>query len=117
MDQLPADGGLDPALGDILNTRTELAQGARSVLPPLKGHIEFDQVHFRYRPDGSEVLRGISLSIQPGEVIGVVGRSGSGKSTLTRLIQRLYSAERGRVMIDGWTWRLPTFRPCAGRSA
>ncbi|MBG7007788.1 type I secretion system permease/ATPase [Pseudomonas aeruginosa] len=88
-------------LGDILNTRTELAQGARSVLPPLKGHVEFDQVHFRYRPDGSEVLRGISLSIQPGEVIGVVGRSGSGKSTLTRLIQRLYSAERGRVMIDG----------------
>ncbi|MPQ68619.1 MULTISPECIES: type I secretion system permease/ATPase [unclassified Pseudomonas] len=88
-------------LGDILNTRTELSQGARSALPPLKGRIEFDQVHFRYRADGSEVLRGISLTIEAGEVIGVVGRSGSGKSTLTRLLQRLYVPERGRVLVDG----------------
>ncbi|WP_158895390.1 MULTISPECIES: type I secretion system permease/ATPase [unclassified Pseudomonas] len=88
-------------LGDILNTRTELSQGTRSALPPLKGQIEFDQVHFRYRPDGSEILRGISLSIRPGEIIGVVGRSGSGKSTLTRLLQRLYVPERGRVLVDG----------------
>lgn len=88
-------------LGDILNTRTELSQATRSALPPLKGQIEFDQVHFRYRPDGSEILRGISLQIQAGEVIGVVGRSGSGKSTLTRLLQRLYTPERGRVLVDG----------------
>ncbi|MDU9413550.1 type I secretion system permease/ATPase [Pseudomonas sp. zfem005] len=88
-------------LGDILNTRTELSQAARSALPPIRGNVEFDQVHFRYRPDGSEVLRGVSLSIQAGEVIGVVGRSGSGKSTLTRLLQRLYTPERGRVLVDG----------------
>ncbi|WP_165861683.1 type I secretion system permease/ATPase [Pseudomonas sp. GL93] len=88
-------------LGDILNTRTELSQADRSALPPLKGHIEFDQVHFRYRTDGSEVLRGISVKIMAGEVIGVVGRSGSGKSTLTRLLQRLYVPERGRVLVDG----------------
>lgn len=88
-------------LGDILNTRTELSQATRSALPPLKGQIEFDQVHFRYRPDASEILRGISLQIQAGEVIGVVGRSGSGKSTLTRLLQRLYTPERGRVLVDG----------------
>lgn len=88
-------------LGDILNTRNELSQTARSALPPLKGNIEFDQVHFRYRPDGSEILRGISLTIGAGEVIGVVGRSGSGKSTLTRLLQRLYVPERGRVLVDG----------------
>lgn len=88
-------------LGDILNTRNELSQNARSALPPLKGNIEFDQVHFRYRPDGSEILRGISLTIGAGEVIGVVGRSGSGKSTLTRLLQRLYVPERGRVLVDG----------------
>ena len=88
-------------LGDILNTRTELSQDSRSALPPLRGGVEFDQVQFRYRPDGSEVLRGISLTIQPGEVIGVVGRSGSGKSTLTRLLQRLYTPERGRVLVDG----------------
>jgi len=88
-------------LGDILNTRTELSQATRSALPPLRGLIEFDQVHFRYRADGSEVLRGVSLQIAAGEVIGVVGRSGSGKSTLTRLLQRLYVPERGRVLVDG----------------
>ena len=88
-------------LGDILNTRTELSQSSRSALPPIKGQIEFDQGHFRYRADGSEVLRGISLTIGAGEVIGVVGRSGSGKSTLTRLLQRLYTPVRGRVLVDG----------------
>ena len=88
-------------LGDILNSRTELSQATRSALPALKGHVEFDQVQFRYRPEGSEVLRGVSLIIQAGEVLGVVGRSGSGKSTLTRLLQRLYVPERGRVLVDG----------------
>ncbi len=88
-------------LGDILNSRTELSQATRSTVPPLKGRIEFEQVHFRYRADGSEVLRGINLAIGAGEIIGVVGRSGSGKSTLTRLLQRLYVPERGRVMVDG----------------
>lgn len=88
-------------LGDILNTRTEMSQATRSALPALKGRVEFDQVHFRYRPDGSEVLRGVSLAIGAGEVIGIVGRSGSGKSTLTRLLQRLFVPERGRVLVDG----------------
>ncbi|MDR6609087.1 type I secretion system permease/ATPase [Pseudomonas synxantha] len=88
-------------LGDILNSHTELSQATRSALPVLKGHVEFDQVQFRYRPEGSEVLRGVSLIIQAGEVLGVVGRSGSGKSTLTRLLQRLYVPERGRVLVDG----------------
>lgn len=88
-------------LGDILNARTEVANANRSTLPPIVGRIEFDQVVFRYRPDGPEVLRGISLVVQPGEVIGIVGRSGSGKSTLTKLAQRLYLPERGRVLVDG----------------
>jgi ATP-binding cassette, subfamily B, bacterial HlyB/CyaB len=88
-------------LGDILNARTEVANANRSTLPPIAGRIEFDQVVFRYRPDGPEVLRGISLLIKPGEVIGIAGRSGSGKSTLTKLAQRLYLPERGRVLIDG----------------
>lgn len=86
-------------LGDILNNRTEVSRGAQ--LPVLEGRVELDQVCFRYRPGGNETLRDVSLKIAPGEVIGIVGRSGSGKSTLTRLIQRLYSPERGRVLLDG----------------
>ncbi len=86
-------------LGDILNNRTEVSHGAQ--LPVLEGRVELDQVCFRYRPGGNETLRDVSLKIAPGEVIGIVGRSGSGKSTLTRLIQRLYSPERGRVLLDG----------------
>lgn len=87
-------------LGDILNTKTELSDSKGS-LPKIAGHITLDHVFFRYRPDGQEILKDIHLNIQAGEVIGIVGRSGSGKSTLTKLIQRLYVPERGRILIDG----------------
>ena len=87
-------------LGDILNTRSEIP-ASRAALPPMQGRIEFDAVRFRYRPDGSEVLRGIAFAIEAGQVVGIVGRSGSGKSTLTKLVQRLYVPERGRVLVDG----------------
>jgi subfamily B ATP-binding cassette protein HlyB/CyaB len=87
-------------LGDILNARTEVV-GQKTRLPRLEGSITFDQVSFRYRPDAADVLRSVSVQINPGEVIGVVGRSGSGKSTLTKLVQRLYVPDRGRVMVDG----------------
>ena len=87
-------------LGDILNARTEVA-GQKTRIPRIAGAIEFDQVSFRYRPDTPDVIRSINIAFQPGEVIGIVGRSGSGKSTLTKLIQRLYLPDRGRVLIDG----------------
>ncbi len=87
-------------LGDILNTRTEMA-GNKNCLPQLAGQISLDQVVFRYRPDASPVLKNVSLHIAAGEVIGIVGRSGSGKSTLTKLVQRLYVPEQGRVCVDG----------------
>ncbi|WP_436045170.1 type I secretion system permease/ATPase [Pseudoxanthomonas sp. LjRoot143] len=87
-------------LGDILNTRTEVS-GSRMTLPAIQGRVTFENVGFRYRPDTAEVLSGIDLDVAAGEVIGIVGRSGSGKSTLTKLVQRLYVPERGRVLIDG----------------
>lgn len=87
-------------LGDILNVRTERAT-SRIALPAIEGRVAFERVTFRYRADAAEVLSGVCLDIAPHEVIGIVGRSGSGKSTLTKLIQRLYVPERGRVLIDG----------------
>ena len=88
-------------LGDILNTRTEVPAASGAQLPPVKGRISLDAVTFRYRPEASPVLNNISLDIKPGEVIGIVGRSGSGKSTLTKLVQRLYTPEGGRLLVDG----------------
>ncbi len=88
-------------LGDILNTRTEAPPQTAAQLPVLQGRISFSQVVFRYRPEAPPVLHDVSLDIRPGEVVGIVGRSGSGKSTLTKLVQRLYTAERGHVRVDG----------------
>ena len=87
-------------LGDILNAQGE-SEGQKTRLPRLSGAITFDQVSFRYRSEFAHVLRNVSVDIRAGEVIGIVGRSGSGKSTLTKLIQRLYAPERGRVLVDG----------------
>ncbi len=87
-------------LGDILNTRTEIVSN-KTAMPPIRGRIEFDSTTFRYAPHLPEALRGISLVIEPGQVVGIVGRSGSGKSTLAKLVQRMYVPERGRVLIDG----------------
>lgn len=89
-------------LGDILNTPIEAEfSPSRSALPQVQGAVSFDDVTFRYTPGGREVLRRVSLSLKPGEVLGIVGPSGSGKSTLTKLAQRLYVPESGRVLVDG----------------
>tara|TARA_R110002096_G_scaffold113380_1_gene246448 strand:- start:3986 stop:6127 length:2142 start_codon:yes stop_codon:yes gene_type:complete len=89
-------------LGDILNAQPEPAYSpGRASLPDLEGRVTFEGVTFRYRPDGPEILRNVSLHVPAGKVIGIVGRSGSGKSTLTKLIQRLYVPQSGRVLVDG----------------
>lgn len=89
-------------LGDVLNARPESSHNPTRTVPSrIIGDVRFDGVVFRYRPNGPEVLRGISFHVRSGEVVGVVGRSGSGKSTIAKLIQRLYVPERGRVLVDG----------------
>ncbi|GAB1101774.1 MAG: RTX toxin T1SS ABC transporter subunit RtxB [Shewanella algae] len=87
-------------LGEMLNLPVEQEQGQSVPGQPLQGGIRFDNVWFRYQPQMPPVLKGLSLNIQPGESIGIVGPSGSGKSTVTRLVQKLYLAEQGKITID-----------------
>ena len=89
-------------MADIMDEKSEPAfDPNRTTLKGLKGSIVFDKVNFRYKEDGKNVLTDVSINIRPGARVGIVGRSGSGKSTLTRLVQRLYVPDRGRVLIDG----------------
>jgi len=70
-------------------------------MPPIKGHVRFENVSFRYEPQLPLVLKNISLEARPGEVIALLGLTGSGKSTLVSLIPRFYDVSEGRVTIDG----------------
>ncbi|KYK44446.1 MULTISPECIES: type I secretion system permease/ATPase [Bradyrhizobium] len=89
-------------LGDILNTEPEpVYSPGKMALSTIRGDIAFEQVTFRYRIDGPEILRDVQLHIPARQVLGIVGSSGSGKSTLAKLVQRLYIPERGRVLVDG----------------
>lgn len=89
-------------LGDVLDAQPEPSYNPnRTTLSRVSGRVVFEEVSFRYRPEGSEVLRKVSFSVAAGNVIGIVGRSGSGKSTIAKLIQRLYVPERGRILVDG----------------
>jgi len=88
-------------LADVLNAPAEPSHRSRgTAASTLEGHVAFESVTFRYRPDRPEALRRMSFVVRPGSVIGIVGRSGSGKSTIAKLIQRLYVPESGRVLID-----------------
>lgn len=89
-------------LGDILNTQPEpIYTPGKSALPAIKGDITFEHVAFRYRIEGPQILHDINFHVPTGQVVGIIGPSGSGKSTLTKLIQRLYVPENGRVLVDG----------------
>lgn len=88
-------------LGDVLNQPTEPGSGSRVALPAVRGTVQFEGVRFRYALDGPWTLEDIDLDVPAGSTLGIVGSSGSGKSTLTKLLQRLYVANAGRVLIDG----------------
>jgi ATP-binding cassette, subfamily B, bacterial HlyB/CyaB len=86
-------------LGNVMNAQSEpgLTRGLR---PPIRGKVSFDDVTFNYGASTVPALDRVGFSIEPGQVVGIVGRSGSGKSTLVRLVQGLYAAQRGLIRID-----------------
>ncbi|MBX9729757.1 MAG: type I secretion system permease/ATPase [Sphingomonas sp.] len=87
-------------LGDVLNQPMEPGAGSRTALPAIRGDIAFNMVRFRYGLEGPWTLEDIDLKIAAGASLGIVGSSGSGKSTLTKLLQRLYVPQGGRITID-----------------
>lgn len=88
-------------LADIFNSPREEQPAVYRRMKRMRGAIRFDDVHFTYSAQGPAVIKGITLDIEPGQVIGIVGPSGSGKSTVAKLLQRLYVPERGAISIDG----------------
>jgi subfamily B ATP-binding cassette protein MsbA len=75
------------------------APGARN-LAVAAGRIEFDHVSFQYE-DGEPVLRDVSFTVEPGEVVALVGQTGAGKTTVASLIQRYYDVTAGAIRVDG----------------
>ncbi|MBW4465122.1 MAG: ATP-binding cassette domain-containing protein [Pegethrix bostrychoides GSE-TBD4-15B] len=89
-------------LNDVFEAQPESAQSTLLLLPTLRGEIRFEDVSFRYGEDEDyNVLQNISFDVEAGQTVAIVGRSGSGKSTLVKLLQGLYPASRGHVLIDG----------------
>jgi ABC-type bacteriocin/lantibiotic exporter with double-glycine peptidase domain len=88
-------------IDDVLKAEPEQNRARTKVAPRLSGRITLDRVSFRYSPIAPLVVRDITLDVQPGAFIGVVGRSGAGKSTLIALLAGLYAPSHGRVLYDG----------------
>ncbi len=85
---------------EILDCQPTVKEAANPVRPGrVQGRIELQGVHFRY--GAREVLHGIDLAIEPGEMVGLVGSSGSGKSTLANLVCRFHDPSSGTIRIDG----------------
>jgi ATP-binding cassette subfamily B protein len=86
---------------EVLDAQIEVAdKPGAAPLPPITGHVRFDNVSFRYVGADRDVLHEVSFSAQPGQTIAIVGATGSGKTTIINLIPRFYDVTGGAVRID-----------------
>jgi ATP-binding cassette subfamily B protein len=88
-------------LGTVMDHPPEREAGFRGTRPQITGDLEFDRVTFRYFGTVTPALDRVSFKVEPGQVIGVVGRSGSGKTTVTKLIQGIHAAQEGLIRLNG----------------
>ncbi len=85
----------------IMNVKNEIVSSPDAkVVTSLNGKIEFDNVSFKYKSDDRYVLNNFSITIKPGEKVGIVGETGVGKSTISKLIPRFYDVSKGSLLID-----------------
>ncbi len=91
-------------LADIVDTpqESELVDRTNIPMPQIEGKIIYEDLSFRFGKEGPLQLSNVSVVINPGQFVGIVGQSGSGKSTLTKLLPRLYPPLSGRIFIDGY---------------
>lgn len=91
-------------LADIIDTpqESELVDRTNIPMPEIHGQIIYEDLSFRFGKEGPLQLANVSVMIEPGQFVGIVGQSGSGKSTLTKLLPRLYPPLSGRIFIDGF---------------
>jgi ATP-binding cassette, subfamily B, bacterial len=95
----------------LINEETELDENRSGTSGRIDGAVEFKNVSFGY--DGALVLKNLDFSVKAGETVAIVGQTGSGKSTLTRLINRIFDAGEGTVLVDGTDvkdWSLDALR-------
>jgi ATP-binding cassette subfamily B protein/subfamily B ATP-binding cassette protein MsbA len=86
---------------EVLETQPDVADRPAAVpLPPARGHVRLDGVTFGYEA-GRPVLRDVSLEVEPGQTVALVGSSGAGKTTMAGLIWRVFDPWQGRVLVDG----------------
>ena len=96
---------------DLMRSETELDQNAGGHVAEIEGRIEFEDVTFTY--GGEPVLENLSFVAEPGQTVAIVGETGSGKSTLTKLVNRTYDVQSGRILVDGVDvrdWNLDALR-------
>ena len=88
-------------IAKLVNHPPEEGRSDYGVRSPIRGHVEFADVRFRYQGTTSPALDRVSFEVPEGSVFGIMGRSGSGKTTVTRLLQSLHSNYEGLIKVDG----------------